>query len=106
MGTHPPATKRLEFEVTGKVQGVFFRKHTVDKARALGLKGWVANSARGTVVGVAEGGGESVDALRSWLEHEGSPASKVERVDATVTDGGAATATGGFASFERRPNVP
>lgn len=94
-------SKRLTFEVHGKVQGVFFRKHTVEKARDLGLTGWVANSLRGTVVGEAEGAGAAVDALTSWLRDTGSPASRVERVDAAT-----APAAGAFASFERRPNVP
>lgn len=89
----------------GKVQGVFFRKFTVEKAKALGLKGWVANTARGTVRGEAEGSDDAVAALQRWLETEGSPASRVERVDAKVTDATAAGG-GGFASFERRPNVP
>jgi acylphosphatase len=100
----PPPTKHLAFEVHGKVQGVFFRKFTVEKAKALGLHGWVANSSRGSVVGEAEGSDDGIAALKRWLETEGSPASKVERVDAEVTD--AAAAGGGFASFERRPNVP
>jgi hypothetical protein len=40
---------------THQVQGVFFRDCTVRQARALQLVGWVANSRRGTVMGVAEG---------------------------------------------------
>ena len=47
--------QRLEFEVHGKVQGVFFRKHTKKTADALGLSGWVMNTKHKTVVGVADG---------------------------------------------------
>ena len=43
------------FEVHGRVQRVFFRNHTVDEAVRLGLVGWVANTARGTVTGEAQG---------------------------------------------------
>ena len=34
----------LEYEVFGKVQGVFFRKFTHEKAQSLGLRGWVKNT--------------------------------------------------------------
>lgn len=102
MGPAPSNTKRLTFEVRGKVQGVFFRKHTVDKARELGVVGWCANSARGTVQGEAEGPADAIAQLRTWLETEGSPASRVEGVDASTTH----VASLSYASFERRPNVP
>ena len=34
----------LEYEVFGRVQGVFFRKFTNEKAQSLGLRGWVKNT--------------------------------------------------------------
>ena len=34
----------VEFEVFGRVQGVFFRKFTNEKALSLGLRGWVKNT--------------------------------------------------------------
>ena len=34
----------VDFEVFGKVQGVFFRKFTNEKANSLGLRGWVKNT--------------------------------------------------------------
>jgi len=45
------AAELYAFEVFGKVQGVFFRKHTQRRAQELGLAGWVANTAAKTVVG-------------------------------------------------------
>ena len=33
-----------DYEVFGRVQGVFFRKFTNDKAKNLGLRGWVKNT--------------------------------------------------------------
>ena len=45
----------LEFEIHGKVQGVFFRKYTKKQADKLKLTGWVMNTKKGTVVGVANG---------------------------------------------------
>ena len=46
---------KLNFEIHGKVQGVFFRKYTHAQAKKLHLVGWVKNTSHGTVVGVAEG---------------------------------------------------
>ena len=48
---------RLKYEVFGKVQGVFFRKYTKKEADKLSLVGWVMNTDRKTVIGVAEGHG-------------------------------------------------
>ena len=76
--TLPPG---LSFVVHGKVQGVFFRKHTQAKARALGLTGWVANEADGTVVGSAHGSRAALEELGRWLQEEGSPKSRVERAE-------------------------
>ena len=71
----------LNFEVNGKVQGVFFRRDTVRKATALGLRGWVMNSPVKTkVVGEAEGPQAAIDQLKHWLRYEGSPKSRVERL--------------------------
>ncbi len=44
----------VDFEITGKVQ-----KH----AKSLGLRGWVANTERGSVVGQLEGPEEPVEAM-------------------------------------------
>lgn len=46
---------RCRFVVRGRVQRVGFRQFTVEQARALGLGGFVANTADGTVVGEVEG---------------------------------------------------
>ena len=34
----------VDYEVFGRVQGVFFRKYTNDKANTLSLRGWVKNT--------------------------------------------------------------
>ncbi|KAG7308676.1 hypothetical protein JYU34_005898 [Plutella xylostella] len=69
----------VDFEVFGKVQGVFFRKHTLKKAMDLGLKGWVMNTAQGTVVGQAQGPPEVINHFKAWLQNVGSPKSKIEK---------------------------
>ncbi|KAL6060145.1 Acylphosphatase-1 [Balamuthia mandrillaris] len=73
----------FEFEVFGKVQGVFFRKHTVQKATELGLVGWVMNTKRGTVVGHAQGEPPALGQFRKWLQEEGSPKSVIEKAQFT-----------------------
>jgi len=73
-------TKSIHAIVHGRVQGVWFRDHTLREARRLGLVGWVRNLIDGTVEVVALGEPERVDALVAWL-HKGSPLAEVERVD-------------------------
>ena len=65
--------------VEGMVQGVFYRSCTMDKARELGVTGWVRNLRDGRVEAVFEGDEEKVKATVEWL-WEGSQYSKVEDV--------------------------
>lgn len=57
------------FTVNGRVQGVGFRAATADKARALGLQGWVRNLDDGRVELMAAGDTVSLDRLRAWLDN-------------------------------------
>lgn len=71
-----------EFEVRGRVQGVFFRACTQEKAKSLGLVGWVMNTPQATVKGVIQGSDdEAMRSMKMWLSTQGSPASIVERCD-------------------------
>lgn len=67
------------FLVVGKVQGVFFRASTRERALDLGLRGRASNLADGGVEVVAEGRAAALDALEAWL-HRGPPAARVESV--------------------------
>ena len=40
----------VDYEVFGRVQGVFFRKFTNEKAESLGLRGWVKNTRQGKLI--------------------------------------------------------
>jgi len=71
---------RIQFSVYGRVQGVFFRKYTQEKAQSLGLKGMVQNMHDGSVHGFAEGKNSKISQFKDWLL-VGSPSSKVEKVD-------------------------
>ena len=67
------------FLVSGKVQGVFFRASTRERALDLGLSGRATTLPDGRVEVVAEGPAEALDALEAWL-HEGPSAARVEVV--------------------------
>ena len=54
--------------VSGKVQGVWFRASTQDKAKELGLTGWARNLADGRVEVIACGDREKIDELHEWLK--------------------------------------
>jgi len=65
--------------VTGKVQGVWFRKYTKEKADKLGIKGFVQNELEGTVFISAEGTEKVLEKFIKWL-HIGSPLARVREV--------------------------
>jgi len=66
--------------VYGDVQGVFFRTFAAQKAKGLGLKGYVHNLPRGgSVEVVAEGERKRLEELITYL-NVGPPAARVERV--------------------------
>lgn len=85
--------ERIRIKVEGRVQGVFFRAHTQEKASSLGLTGWVRNSEDGGVEAVAEGNKKELEALINWC-HKGPPAAKVMKVDVEWL-----AATGEFKGF-------
>jgi len=66
--------------VHGRVQGVFFRASTEEKARSLGITGWVRNCPDGKVEIHAEGPREPLDQLIAWC-HVGPPRAEVQKVD-------------------------
>ena len=70
-----------DFEIFGKVQGVFFRKHTQQEASKLKLVGWVKNTESGTVQGHIEGPKNDVMKMKTWLQTKGSPKSKITKAN-------------------------
>jgi len=84
---------RLHLFIRGRVQGVFFRASTQEKARELGVTGFVKNLPDGRVEIVAEGAQPAVDALAQWAE-SGPPQASVERVERITEE-----ATGEFGEF-------
>jgi acylphosphatase len=76
--------RRLEAVVHGRVQGVGYRMFVVDAATMLGLVGWVANEAGGTVRTVVEGPEPNLLELLRGLR-AGPQGARVDAVDETWT---------------------
>ena len=72
---------RRRLVVTGRVQNVFYRDWFGERARSLGLDGWIRNRPDGSVEAVVQGPGEMVDQMIA-LARQGSPASHVADVQA------------------------
>ena len=72
--------KHYKIKVEGKVQGVWFRKYTNDKAQSLNLYGFVRNEPDGSVYIEVES--DQKDKLKEFIQwlYQGSPLSKVEKV--------------------------
>lgn len=71
---------RVSWVVSGKVQGVFFRKHTAETATKLGLTGWCRNTPSGREVeGECQGETVGVNQMLEWLRSTGSPKSVIEK---------------------------
>lgn len=58
--------KHYKISVKGKVQGVFYRASTKEKARELGLKGFVKNMADGSVYLEAQGELAALEQMVEW----------------------------------------
>ena len=72
--------------VSGRVQGVFYRASTAERARALGLTGYAKNLPDGCVEVLACGDEAKVKELCDWLR-QGPPAAQVTTVQiADVSD--------------------
>jgi acylphosphatase len=71
------------FRVTGRVQGVGFRRFVEVRARALGLAGWVRNLHDGSVEVIAGGDAAALDALRADLRR-GPRGAEVDEVSETA----------------------
>lgn len=66
--------------VAGRVQGVFYRASTANRAFELGVTGYARNLPDGRVEVLACGASAAVQALCDWL-WQGSPASHVVSVE-------------------------
>lgn len=86
--------KSLILNISGRVQGVFFRVYAEKKAQELGLTGFVKNEADGSVSIVAEGPEKKLNELLGWAK-KGSQLAKVEKINLKQD-----RATGEFKNFK------
>lgn len=71
---------RAHVNVEGRVQGVFFRANTVDKAYSLNIVGWVRNCPDASVEAVFEGKKDAVEKIINWCRM-GPPGALVRNVN-------------------------
>lgn len=77
--------KTMHVLVGGRVQGVFFRAWTRDKARDLQLSGWVRNLPDKRVEVLAQGEESALNKLLAEL-HQGPPLARVDQVESEFRD--------------------
>lgn len=97
MRTMSDAITRL-VRIHGRVQGVFFRKWTTEKALGLGLDGWVRNRGDGTVEALFHGPEPAVEEMLV-LCREGPHFADVSHMDVTES------VPPSMDGFETRPTV-
>ncbi len=71
--------KQALLNITGHVQGVFYRAHAKEKADQLHLTGYIKNMPDGSVEALIYGKEEDIKSFIDWA-HEGSPKSKVNQI--------------------------
>lgn len=71
---------RIHLIISGKVQGVYFRKHLQEISITNNVNGWVKNLKNGDVESVLEGLKSDVEKVISWC-HKGPTHSRVDKVE-------------------------
>jgi acylphosphatase len=73
---------RVRAVIHGRVQGVWFRQSTAERAQALGVTGWVRNLADGGVEAVFEGPESAVGEAVAFVR-QGPPRAEVTTCEVT-----------------------
>lgn len=81
--------------VRGRVQGVWFRASTAERAVALGLCGSAENRPDGSVLVLAAGDAAALERLVDWLRR-GPPLARVDAVEVEAIDPAASDWPEGF----------
>ena len=75
----------ISIHIQGKVQGVYYRQSTKEKAIELGITGLVRNEPDGSVHVIATGIAEKLQALAEWCK-KGPPRAVVTNVETTTLE--------------------
>ena len=73
--------KTVKLEITGKVQGVFFRAKSKEVAEIYKVSGWIRNTDSGNVEACITGEDTAIEKFITWCKH-GPEKAKVENVSA------------------------
>ncbi|AYG04119.1 acylphosphatase [Gryllotalpicola protaetiae] len=76
--------RRVRAVISGDVQGVGFRYSARERARRLGVAGWVRNLPDGSVEAEVEGEAGAVERMLAWLDR-GPSGARVASVAVTET---------------------
>ena len=90
---------RAHIFVSGRVQGVFFRIETRNRARRRNITGWVRNTSDGKVETIFEGEKEDVNELIEFCKR-GPSESRITKVDIRWEEH-----TGEFRDFQIRRSI-
>ena len=60
---------KVQVIISGRVQGVWFRANTKNKAEQLGITGWVRNTNDGKVEALFEGEDDNIKEMIEWCKH-------------------------------------
>ncbi|MCP4023948.1 MAG: acylphosphatase [Desulfobacteraceae bacterium] len=77
---------QIKVNITGRVQGVFYRASTKEAALRIGIKGYVKNLADSSVEAVFEGDAQAVSQILEWCGN-GPPGAVVGNVFSEKTEG-------------------
>ncbi len=73
-------TRTVKIQVSGRVQGVYFRRFTQNKAKDLGVKGIVKNLEDGRVEIIAQAEADILEPFIQWC-HKGPITARVDKVE-------------------------
>lgn len=89
--------RTVRLQIFGRVQGVGYRAWTAQRARKLGLTGWVRNLTDGTVECLVQGPRADIEAMVAAC-HAGPPLARVTEVHSRDV-----SAAEVFSAFQQRP---
>lgn len=72
--------KRYRIRIYGRVQGVYYRATATEKARQLGITGWIRNLPDGSVEAEAQGTPQALKVFVEWCR-KGPPLACVTQVE-------------------------